>query len=92
MTPPMGKDYRFEEVSDFDIDSAAFTVGVERFPLGPAGPCIRINTGALELIIRGHFTDIDAMIEGLEKVRKRLAKLNKKWAGRAALGAQHDQG
>lgn len=77
---PAAKEYRFEEVDDFDIDGAAFTVGVERFPLGPAGPCIRINTGALDLTIRGHFTDIDAMIEGLEKVRKRLAKLNKKYA------------
>lgn len=76
---PTEREYRFEEVEDFDIDGAAFTVGIERFPLGPAGPCIRINTGALDLTIRGHFTDIDVMIEGLEKVRKRLAKLNKKW-------------
>lgn len=71
------KKHRLQEVADFDIDGAGVTVCVEHFPLGPAGPCIRINTGAIEVLIRGHATDIDDLADAFEKLRKRLKKINK---------------
>lgn len=71
------KEHSFEELEDFDIDGAGVTVGVEHFPLGPAGPFIRINTGAVEIVIRGHATDIDALTDAFIVLRKRLKKLNR---------------
>lgn len=66
------KAHSFEDLADFDIDGAAFAVGVEHFPLGPPGPFIRINTGAIEVLIRGHHTDVEEMIDALILVRKEL--------------------
>lgn len=73
------REYRFEEIEDFDIDGAAVTVGIEHFPLGASGPCIRVNTGAIEVSIRGHYTDVSALANAFEKLRKKLAKINRKY-------------
>ena len=63
---------------------AAFTLGIEHFPLGPSGPFIRINTGAVEVLIRGHATDIIAMSDAFAEVRKVLEKPRKKDKKRAS--------
>lgn len=65
---------RFEAFADFDTDGAAFRVGLQHYAIGPAGPAIQINTGALEIQFRAHITDIDAMIDGLKQARKALRK------------------
>lgn len=76
----MAREHRFEDLADIDIDGAALTVGIEHFPLGPSGPFIRVNTGAIELIVRGHATDIIAMSDAFSKVRKVLERASKKKA------------
>lgn len=68
---------RFEAFVDFDTDGAAFQVGLQHFAIGPAGPAIRINTGALELKYTAHLSDIDSLIDGLKKARKRLREIAK---------------
>jgi len=82
----MVREHRFEDLADIDIDGAGFTVGIEHFPLGPSGPFIRVNTGAIELIVRGHATDIIAMSDAFSKVRKVLdEKPSKKTKKKASL-------
>lgn len=80
----MAREHRFEDLADIDIDGAALTVGIEHFPLGPSGPFIRVNTGAIELIVRGHATDIIAMSDAFSKVRKVLEKPSKKTKKKAS--------
>lgn len=71
---------RFEEFVDFDVDGAAFQVGLKHCVIGPAGPAIRIMTGALEILFTAHITDIDLMISGLKDARKELRRLEKERA------------
>jgi hypothetical protein len=65
---------RFEEFVDFDTDGAAITIGLQHFALGPPAPSFLINTGALQIQFTAHSTDIDVLIEGLTKARKKLRK------------------
>lgn len=68
------KKHRFEDFADFDIDGAAVQVGLQHFPIGQSGPFIRINTGAIELVISAHETDIDNLIDGLKAARRAMRK------------------
>lgn len=65
---------RFEAFADFDADGAAVQVGLQHFVIGPPGPAIRINTGALEIQFTAHITDIDTLIDGLKQARRRMRK------------------
>jgi len=65
---------RFEEFADFDIDGAMVRVGLQHYPIGAPGPCITINTGAVEVVIRAHESDIDTLIDGFKAARKKIRK------------------
>lgn len=66
---------RFEAFADIDIDSAVLQVGLQHCAIGPAGPAMRVNAGAVEVQIRAHISDIDAMIDALKAARKKLRKV-----------------
>lgn len=69
----MSKDpNRFEVFADIDIDGAVMQVGLKHYAIGPPGPAFHFGTGAIEVTICGHITDVDTMIEALEKGRKKL--------------------
>ena len=63
---------RFEVFYDTDIDGAVLQVGLLHAPIGPPRPAVRVGTGAVEITVNGHHADIDAMIEALKAVRRRL--------------------
>lgn len=62
----------FEVFYDSDIDGAVLQVGLLHAPIGPPRPAIRVGTGAVEITVNGHHTDIDTMIEALKAARRRL--------------------
>lgn len=66
---------RFESIADMDVDGAALEVGIQHYPIGPARPMIRVNTGALELSFNVHHGDISDMIAALKIVQKHLQKM-----------------
>ena len=68
----MSKQLKFEELGDFDIDGGAVRVGLQHYPIGEPGPCLIINTGAVEVIVRAHESDFDTLIDGLKSARKKL--------------------
>jgi hypothetical protein len=65
----------FEVFADIDIDGAALRVGLLHYALGPPGPAMQVNAGAVEVQIRAHITDIDAMIDALKAARKKLRQV-----------------
>lgn len=65
---------RFDIITDADIDSATLQVGIQHYMIGPPRPAMRINTGAVEIMINGHHTDIDTIIDGFKAVKKLLKK------------------
>lgn len=65
---------RFEPLADIDVDCAVFQVGVQHYVFGPPDPTILIGTGALELKIRVHISDIDPMIEALTEAKAKIEK------------------
>lgn len=66
---------RFEMIAETDIDGAVLQVSIQHHMVGPAGPGIRVNTGAVKLTIAGQLSDIDTMIEALLEARPRLVAL-----------------
>lgn len=65
---------RFDVVTDADIDGAAIQVGLQHYMIGPPRPAMRINTGAVEITINGHHSDIDRIIDGFKTVKRLLKK------------------
>jgi len=68
---------RFETTFDEDVDGAVLQVGLLHYPIGPARPAIRINTGAVELTLNVHSTDIDTLIAGLKAAKKLQKKTSR---------------
>lgn len=65
---------RLEVLADIDLDGAVMQVGIKHHAFGPPGPALHFNTGAIDVTICGHISDIDEMIRALEKARKKLVK------------------
>lgn len=65
---------RFEVFADIDIDGASLQVGLQYYAIGPAAPALRVNAGAVEVQIRAHITDFDAIIDALKAARKKLIR------------------
>lgn len=63
---------RFEVFFDSDIDGAVLQVGLLHAVIGPPRPAIRVGTGAVEITVNGHHSDIDTMIDALKAVRRRI--------------------
>ena len=71
---PLMTENRFDIITDADIDGAVIQVGLQHFVIGPPRPAMRIGTGAVEIIINGHFSDIDTLIDGFKAVKRLLKK------------------
>ena len=74
----MGKPakYRFEVLTDVDLDGAAMQVGLHHYAIGPARPGFLINTGAVEISVNVHgVADLDEMIAALRGAKRRLTKM-----------------
>ena len=66
---------RFEPFTDIDIDGAVFQVGLQHCMIGPPRTAMHIGTGAIEITICMHCTDIDSVIDALNTARKKLRKI-----------------
>lgn len=71
-TKPKKPELRFEALADIDVDSAVFMVGLQHFPIGPARPAMRFETGAVNVGIEVHYGDLDAMIDALKEAKRKL--------------------
>jgi hypothetical protein len=65
---------RFDVIVDSDIDGAVLQVGLQHSMIGPPRPAIRVHTGAVEIVLNAHHTDIDTLIDGLKAARRLLKK------------------
>lgn len=63
----------FEDVADFDVDSAVVSVGLHHYVIGPPRPGFYVATGAVEVSINFHESDIDALIDTFKAIKRKMA-------------------
>lgn len=63
----------FEEVVDFDVDSAVVRAGLHHYVIGPPRPGFLVATGAVDVSINFHESDIDALIDTFKAIKRKMA-------------------
>lgn len=65
----------FEDVADFDVDSAIVRAGLHHYAFGPPRPGFLVATGAVDVSINFHESDIDTLIDTFKAIKRNLATL-----------------